>query len=49
MSRHAVTPLAGTLFSVGLQSSSRNLSDLYRDRSQQETFVAQTGATTSER
>ncbi|TFB71823.1 hypothetical protein E3O06_11200 [Cryobacterium glaciale] len=49
VSRHAGTLLAGTLFAVGLRHSSRNLDDLYRDRSRRETFVAQTGATASER
>ena len=49
VSRHAGTLLAGTLFSVGLRHSSRNLDDLYRDRSRRQAFLAQTGATASER
>ncbi|WP_105033686.1 hypothetical protein [Cryobacterium aureum] len=49
VSRHAGTLLAGTLFVVGMRHFSHNLDELYRDRSQRETFVARTGATTSER
>ncbi|WP_104130467.1 sensor histidine kinase [Cryobacterium sp. N21] len=48
-SRHAGTLLVGTLFAVALRHYSRNLDELYRDRLQRETFVARTGATTSER
>ena len=49
VSRHAGTLLAGTLFSVGLRHSARNLDALYLDRAKREALVAQTGATVSER
>jgi len=49
VSRHAGTLLAGTLFSVALRHSARNLNDLYLDRATRETFVAQIGATAAER
>jgi hypothetical protein len=49
VSPHAGTLLVGTLFTVGLRHSAGNLNDLYRERAQRETFMAQTGATAIER